>query len=87
MFGFLRNAAVIGVMAYFSPVHDMSAEQRLDALRAAPGQVMSEALKAGPGLALKAAASLDAASREALSAKIADMALRTDQPTKMPGSR
>lgn len=74
MFGFLRNAVVIGTIAYFSPVHEQTPDARLDALRAAPGQVLDRALVAGPGLALDAASRLDPASREALARKIAQFA-------------
>ena len=43
MIGLMRNAMVIGMIAYFSPVHDGSPEDRLAALKAAPGKAMDDA--------------------------------------------
>lgn len=87
MFGFLRNAAVIGSIAYFSPVHDEPPEARLDALRSAPARMMNEALRSGPGLALEAAGSMDAASRNALAAKIAQLTLQQGPDVKVTNGR
>jgi hypothetical protein len=83
MFGFLRNAAVIGTMAYFSPVHDQPPQARLEALRAAPATMMGEALRTAPGIALQAAGNMDAASRDALASKLSQMAL---QRIREPGA-
>lgn len=87
MIGFLRNAAVIGTIAVLSPVHDEKPSRHLDALRAVPGQMMTEALRAGPGLLVDTAAGMDPASREALAAKIAALALSSAQVPKTTNSR
>jgi hypothetical protein len=75
MFGMIRNIAVIGVIAYCSPVHEDTPEARLARLAAAPALLMGGAAQAGPGLALQAVNALDPASREALARKIAEVAL------------
>ncbi|MGL4439661.1 MAG: hypothetical protein ACRCUE_10325 [Bosea sp. (in: a-proteobacteria)] len=87
MFGFLRNAAVIGTIAYCSPVHDTSPDQKLDALRAVPAMLMGEALKSGPGLVQQAAGHMDVASRSALSAKIIELAMQPGQNAKATNGR
>lgn len=63
MIGLMRNAVVIGMIAYFSPVHDGTPEERLASLKAAPGKAMD------------AVQAMDAGSRDALTRKIADIAL------------
>jgi hypothetical protein len=75
MIGLMRNAVVIGMIAYFSPVHDATPEERLAALKAAPGKAMDDAMRAGPRLAMDAVQAMDAGSRDALTRKIADIAL------------
>lgn len=75
MIGLMRNAVVIGMIAYFSPVHDGSPEERLAALKAAPGKAMDDAKRAGPRLAMDAVQAMDADSRDALTRKIVDIAL------------
>jgi hypothetical protein len=75
MIGLMRNAVVIGMIAYFSPVHDGSPEDRLAALKAAPGKAMDDAMRAGPRLAMDAVQAMDADSRDALTRKIVDIAL------------
>ena len=75
MIGLMRNAVVIGVIAYFSPVHDGTPQERLAALKAAPGKVMDDAMRAGPRLAIDAVQGMDATSREALARKMAEIAL------------
>ncbi len=78
MFGLVRNAVVIGTIAYFSPVHDQTPEARLAALRADPGAaaagLAAGAVSAAPRLALEAASHLDAETRDALTRKIAAVA-------------
>jgi hypothetical protein len=69
MIGLMRNAVVIGMIAYFSPVHDGTPEERLAVLKAATGKAMDDAERAGPRLAM------DADSRDALTRKIVDIAL------------
>jgi hypothetical protein len=75
MIGLMRNAVVIGMIAYFSPVHDGSPEDRLAALKAATGKAMDDAKRAGPRLAVDAVQAMDADSRDALTRKIVDIAL------------
>lgn len=87
MFGFIRNAAVIGAIAYFSPVHDATPPAQFDALRAAPSQMIGDTLRTGPALALAAAANLDPASRDALARKIVQMALQPDTERTATRSR
>jgi hypothetical protein len=73
MFGMIRNAVVIGVIAWHSPVHHESPEARLANLQSMPGALLGEATEAAPRLALQAAASLDRASQEALARRIAEI--------------
>lgn len=75
MIGLMRNAVVIGMIAYFSPVHDGTPEERLAALKAAPGKAMDVAERVGPRLAVDAVQAMDADSRDALTRKIVDIAL------------
>jgi hypothetical protein len=75
MIGLMRNAVVIGMIAYFSPVHDGTPEERLAALKAAPGKAMDVAERVGPRLAMDAVQAMDADSRDALTRKIIDIAL------------
>ena len=75
MIGLMRNVVVIGMIAYFSPVHDGTPEERLAALKAAPGKAMEDAMRAGPHLAIDALQTMDAGSREALTRKMAEIAL------------
>ena len=74
MIGFARNATVIGMMAYFSPVHDETPRQRFDALRHAPHEALQSAITGAPRLALQTVSAMDPQSREALTRKIADLA-------------
>jgi hypothetical protein len=63
------------MIAYFSPVHDGTPEERLAALKAAPGKAMDVAERVGPRLAMDAVQAMDADSRDALTRKIVDIAL------------
>jgi hypothetical protein len=74
MIGFARNAIVIGMMAYFSPVHDETPRQRLDALRNAPRDVLQSAITGAPRLAMQTVGAMDPQSRDALTRKIAELA-------------
>ncbi len=73
MIGFVRNAAVIGMMAYFSPVHDQTPQQRMDALRHAPHDALQSVVSGTPRLALEAVTTMDPQSREALSRKLSEL--------------
>lgn len=66
MTGIIRNAIAIGLIAYFSPVHEQSTQERLASLQAAPQQVMQEAIAQGPRLALQAVQAMEPESRARL---------------------
>ncbi len=74
MIGFARNAIVIGMMAYFSPVHDETPRQRLETLRNAPHDALQSAITGAPRFVVQTAGAMDPQSREALTRKIADLA-------------
>ena len=74
MVGFARNAIVIGMMAYFSPVHDETPRQRIEALRAAPEQALQSVIASAPRLAVQTVSAMDPQSREALTRKITELA-------------
>lgn len=80
MFGLIRNAAVIGLIAWHSPVHQDSPEVRLAGLQALPGALLGQASTAAPGLALRAAGSLDPENQEALARRIAQL-MRSSGPS------
>jgi hypothetical protein len=81
MFGFLRNIAMIGTIAWFSPTHDGDPSARIGALRSASGTIVSETMRVGPGLAIEAVGKLDAESRDALATKIVALSLQSTQPS------
>ncbi|MCU0884557.1 MAG: hypothetical protein MUC44_06340 [Beijerinckiaceae bacterium] len=87
MIGAMRNAVVIGMIAYFSPVHDGTPEERLAALKAAPAKAMDDAMRAGPRLAIDAIEGMDASSRDALTRKIAEIALGNARNSPAPAPR
>ena len=79
MIGFARNAIIIGAIAYFSPVHDETPRQRMEALRRGPQDVLQSVITGGPDLsvprlALQTVSAMDPQSREALTRKIAELA-------------
>lgn len=81
MAGMIRNLAAIGLIAYFSPVHEQPPAERLDALRSAPAQVAQDLARGvaqgvaleGPRLAAEAVRTLDPASRDRLALLIANV--------------
>ena len=74
MIGFARNAIVIGMIAYFSPVHDETPRERLEALRSAPQNAMQSVITGAPRLAIQTVGAMDPQSREALTRKITELA-------------
>ncbi|MCO4053574.1 MAG: hypothetical protein HEQ16_05870 [Bosea sp.] len=79
MLSTLRNLALIAAIAWWSPVHEQEPTARLDALREAPGQLLADVVAAAPALAVRAAAGIDPASRDALARKLTEMALAESQ--------
>jgi hypothetical protein len=86
MLGSLRNMALIAAIAWWSPVHEQEPAARLDALRQAPAQLLTDAVAAAPAMAVRAANGIDPASRDALARKLAGLAL-ADSQVEAPSQR
>jgi len=84
MFGFLRNAVVIGAIAYLSPVHEQEPQARLESLRHAPARAVSAFGQAAPQLAVQAMQSIDPAAREALARLALEDATGRDAAPRRP---
>ncbi len=84
MFGFVRNAVVIGAIAYFSPVHEQDPQARLESMRGAPARAVSEFGQAAPRLAMQAMQSLDPDAREALARMALEAATGRDTAPRRP---
>lgn len=84
MFGLVRNAVVIGVIAYFSPVHEQDPQARLESLRSIPSRSISEMGQAAPGLAFQALQAIEPQSRDALARLALEAATGRDLTPRRP---
>jgi hypothetical protein len=71
MFGLIRLVAIIGGIAYFSPVHQQPLAERIEALQGVPSVLAAGSAAAAPGLVMSSAQALHRAGMEQAAGELA----------------